>query len=227
MNSYADVDGVPAGADPWLLTEVLRDEWGFAGTVVSDYWAVPFLATMHRVAADAGGRGRAGARRRHRRRAARHASASAGLVERVRRGSCRRSWSTGPRARLLTQKVELGLLDPDWTPEGSVADAAGVDLDSPANRALARELAERSIVLLDAGTALPLLGDGRPRCAGWRSSGRAPTTRARSWAATPSPTTCCPAHPGLGLGIEVPHRASTRCAPSCPTSRSSTRRAAP
>ena len=45
MNSYSDVDGVPAGADPWLLTELLRDQWGFTGTVVSDYWAVPFLAT--------------------------------------------------------------------------------------------------------------------------------------------------------------------------------------
>src|SRR4051794_33629309 len=44
MNSYSDIDGVPAGADPWLLTEVLRDTWGFTGTVVSDYWAVPFLA---------------------------------------------------------------------------------------------------------------------------------------------------------------------------------------
>ena len=36
MNSYSDVDGVPAGADPWLLTEILRDTWGFTGTVVSD-----------------------------------------------------------------------------------------------------------------------------------------------------------------------------------------------
>ncbi len=52
MNSYADVDGVPAGADSWLLTDLLRAEWEFGGTVVSDYWAVPFLATMHRVAAD-------------------------------------------------------------------------------------------------------------------------------------------------------------------------------
>src|SRR4029078_8125787 len=57
MNSYSDVDGVPAGADGWLLTELLRGDWGFGGTVVSDYWAVPFLATMHRVAADAGGAG--------------------------------------------------------------------------------------------------------------------------------------------------------------------------
>src|SRR5690348_11382342 len=53
MNSYADVDNVPAAVDRWLLTEVLRDAWGFAGTVVSDYWSVPFLATTHRIAADA------------------------------------------------------------------------------------------------------------------------------------------------------------------------------
>src|SRR6478752_1248596 len=52
MISFSDVDGVPAGADSWLLTDLLRGEWGFAGTVVSDYWAVPFLATMHRVAVD-------------------------------------------------------------------------------------------------------------------------------------------------------------------------------
>src|SRR5690242_7508865 len=57
MNSYSDVDGVPAGADSWLLTDLLRDEWGFTGTVVSDYWAVAFLATMHRVAADVGAAG--------------------------------------------------------------------------------------------------------------------------------------------------------------------------
>ncbi len=52
MNSYSDVDGVAAGADPWLLTQVLREQWGFTGTVVSDYWAVPFIASMHRLAAD-------------------------------------------------------------------------------------------------------------------------------------------------------------------------------
>jgi len=58
--------------------------------------------------------------------------------------------------RLLRHKVELGLLDPDWTPEGSVSGAATIDLDRAGSRAPARELAERSIVLLDAGAALPL-----------------------------------------------------------------------
>ena len=220
MNSYSDVDGVPAGADPWLLTEVLRDEWGFA---------------RHRGLRLLGGAvpgHHAPGRGRHRRGRARWRSPPAstsscrtrsasapGWSSGCAAASCRRSWSTGPPAGCCTQKVELGLLDPDWTPEGSVAGAAGVDLDSPANRALARELAERSVVLLDAGTALPLLGaDGR-RCAGSPWSGRAPPTRARSWAATPSPTTCCPATPGSGSASRCRPR-STRCAPSCPASRS-------
>ena len=43
MNSYTDVDGVPVAASVELLTTVLRDRWGFTGTVVSDYWAVTFL----------------------------------------------------------------------------------------------------------------------------------------------------------------------------------------
>ena len=161
MNSYSDVDGVPAGADPWLLTEVLRDDWGFTGTVVSDYWAVPFLATMHKVAA---GYEEAGA-----------VALAAGvdvelpdtlgfaqhLVDRVRRGELDEALVDRAVRRHLRHKVELGLLDPDWTPEGSVARAAGVDLDAPAHRALARELAERSVVLLDPGTVLPLRGEGR------------------------------------------------------------------
>lgn len=57
MNSYTELDRVPAAADRWLLTDLLRDEWGFAGTVVSDYWAVAFLKSKHQVAetmADAG-----------------------------------------------------------------------------------------------------------------------------------------------------------------------------
>src|SRR5204862_353169 len=128
---------------------------GFAGTVVSDYWAVPFLATMHRVAADpadAGGLALAAGVDVE----LPDTIGFAGLADRVPEEVIDRAVR-----RLLTQKVELGLLDPDWTPEGSVADAGRVDLDGAANRALARELAERSIVLLDPGSALPLPADLR------------------------------------------------------------------
>ncbi|MCF6475941.1 glycosyl hydrolase [Nonomuraea sp. MG754425] len=224
MNSYADVDGVPAGADPWLLTEVLRADWGFTGTVVSDYWAVPFLATMHRVAADPA---EAGA-----------LALEAGidvelpdtlgfgqcLAERVRAGRLPEALIDRAARRLLTQKAQLGLLDAGWTPEGSVAGAASADLDSPANRALARELAERSIILLDAGTALPLRtdadrdADGGPGPDGTVSGAGAGRTAPRRMAVVgPAahdartfmgcyafPNHVLPRHPDLGLGVEAP-----------------------
>jgi beta-glucosidase len=103
-------------------------------------------------------------------------------------------------ARLLTQKFELGLLDPGWTPEQSVAAAGEVDLDSPANRALARELAERSIVLLDPGTALPI-GAGARRIAVVGPAAGDPRTFMGRYA---FPNHVLPRYPGVGLGIEVP-----------------------
>src|SRR5512146_171499 len=57
MASYNEVDGVPSHANGWLLRDVLRDEWGFEGFVVSDYYAIWELADRpgthgHHVAAD-------------------------------------------------------------------------------------------------------------------------------------------------------------------------------
>jgi len=40
MASYNEVDGVPSHANKWLLRDVLRDEWGFGGFVVADYYAI-------------------------------------------------------------------------------------------------------------------------------------------------------------------------------------------
>nr|WP_202893704.1 glycoside hydrolase family 3 N-terminal domain-containing protein [Kribbella italica] len=196
MTSYSDLDGLPAGADPWLFTELLRDEWGFDGTVVSDYWAVPFLATMHRVAADTDAAG------------ALALSAGTdvelpdtigfgdGLVKLVESGEVPEELVDRAARRLLVQKVKLGLLDPDWTPESSVQ---AVDLDSSENRALAREVAERSIVLLDAGTALPLQGHRRIAVVG--PCAAEPKSFMGCYA---FPNHVLPRYPDRALGIEVP-----------------------
>lgn len=40
MASYNEIDGVPSHANQWLLRDVLRQEWGFKGYVVSDYYAI-------------------------------------------------------------------------------------------------------------------------------------------------------------------------------------------
>ena len=204
MNSYSDIDGVPAGANPWLLTEVLREEWGFEGTVVSDYWAIPFLASMHRVAP---GPAEAGA-------LALEAGIDVelpdtlgygdGLVELVRSGTLDEALVDRAARRALLAKAQLGLLDAGWTPEESVARAAEVDLDSPANRDLAREIAERSVVLLDAGTALPIRSEQRPmpkKVAVIGPCANDPKTFMGCYA---FPTHVLPRHPRAGLGIEVP-----------------------
>ncbi|MFD0523775.1 beta-glucosidase family protein [Paractinoplanes durhamensis] len=195
MNSYSDVDGVPAGADPWLLTEVLREQWGFTGTVVSDYWAVPFLASMHRVAADMDDAGVQALTAGIDVELPDTLGFGPGLIGRVPEELIDRA-----AARLLTQKVELGLLDPGWTPEGSVADADQVDLDSPANRALAREMAEKSIILLDAGSTLPLDPELR-KVAVVGPCAADPRTFMGCYA---FPNHVLPRYPDAGLGIEVP-----------------------
>jgi beta-glucosidase len=51
MASYNDIDGIPCIANPWLLTEVLRQEWGFNGFVLSDLGAIRRLYDTHHTAA--------------------------------------------------------------------------------------------------------------------------------------------------------------------------------
>ena len=50
MCAYSELDGIPCAANKWLLTDVLRNEWGFKGIVVSDLGAVKYLQTTHYVA---------------------------------------------------------------------------------------------------------------------------------------------------------------------------------
>lgn len=204
MSAYNDVDGVPASADAWLLTEVLRGQWGFTGTVVSDYWSVPFLAMMHRVAADVEESGVAALAAGVDVELPDTVGFGGAIAERVHNGELRVDVLDRAVRRLLLQKVQLGLLDPDWTPQASVAGAADVDLDSPANRDIARRLAERSIVLLDEGTALPLCGADRPaleRVAVIGPCAADPRTFMGCYA---FPNHVLPRHPGHGLGVEVP-----------------------
>ncbi|WP_328510298.1 glycoside hydrolase family 3 C-terminal domain-containing protein [Streptomyces mirabilis] len=145
MASYNDLDGLPAHAHRRLLTELLREEWRFTGTVVADYFGVSLLESAHGLTDSPSG--------------AAALALAAGVDVELPAVRC---YGAGPldeefvdRAalRVLTQKCELGLLDPDWAPP---ADSASADLDPPHMRALARQLAEESVVLLANGGTLPL-----------------------------------------------------------------------
>ncbi|MBT2483459.1 glycoside hydrolase family 3 C-terminal domain-containing protein [Microbacterium sp. ISL-108] len=159
MNSYTDIDGIPLTADPRYLTGVLRERWGFDGVVVSDYFAVDFLRSMHRVAADSADAARL--------------ALSAGvdvelpspdayvtLAEQVRDGRMPESTLDRAVGRVLSQKEELGLLDADFS-----SPPTSIDLDAPAHRAIARRLAEESVVLLSNDGVLPLAATTRSRIA--------------------------------------------------------------
>ncbi|MFG1911242.1 glycoside hydrolase family 3 N-terminal domain-containing protein [Kribbella sp. NPDC048928] len=197
MSSYADLDGLPASADPWLFTEVLRDEWGFEGTVVSDYWAVPFLASMHRVAADDAEAGvlalTAGTDVE-----LPDTIGYAGLLDKVKAGELSEDLIDRAARRILLQKAELGLLDEDWTPEGSVTAAQDVELNSEQNRAIAAELAEKSVVLLDAGSVLPLSNLTKVAVVGPCADD--PRTLMGCYA---FPNHVLPRYPEHGLGIDI------------------------
>lgn len=154
MNSYSDIDGQPAASSKKLLTDILRKKWGFDGVVVSDYWSVPFLASMHKVAEDEA-----------------HAAALAvkagldvelpdgvaysHLAEAVDLGLITEEEIDISVRRLLTQKLELGLLDEDPRIVGEQED---YDLDSKRNREVARKMADESVILLRNEGILPLQG---------------------------------------------------------------------
>jgi beta-xylosidase len=156
MPTYPDIDGVPATADPWLLITLLRGQLGFDGLVVSDYYAVSFLELQHAVAADPAG--------------AAALALAAGtdvelpsvrcygepLLSAALAGEVAAEVVDQAAARVLRQKFELGMLDPGWSPVPG--ESREIDLDPPAHRALARRLAEESVVLVANDGTLPLAG---------------------------------------------------------------------
>ena len=54
MASYNEIDGIPSHANPWLLNDILRGEWGFDGVVVADYFAINELNGRHKIVNDIG-----------------------------------------------------------------------------------------------------------------------------------------------------------------------------
>ena len=198
MNSYTEIDGEPVAGTPRWLTGVLRDQWGFDGVVVSDYFAVAFLKVMHRVAAD---RGEAAA-----------LALAAGidvelptgdaflapLLERLEAGTTDEALVDAALLRVLTQKESLGLLDATFDEEPQA-----VDLDSPAHRDVALRLAEQSVVLLTNRDVLPL---GRGGAAPARIAVLGPNAdRSEALMGCYSFANHVLAHhPGTPLGFEIP-----------------------
>jgi beta-glucosidase len=158
MSAFNEIGGIPSNANPALLTGVLRQEWGFKGFVVSDYTADEELIA-HGFAAD----GRDAARRAFL--AGTDVSMQSGLYMRwlpdlVASGEVPMSRLDDAVRRVLRVKEKLGLFDHPF--RGLEGQGAEGRFDAQAHRALAREDARRSIVLLKNDTdLLPLARSGQ------------------------------------------------------------------
>jgi beta-glucosidase len=156
MNAYHELDGVPCTASRELLTEVLRQEWGFEGVVVSDYFSVRQLAQYHRLAASA--------------EEAAAMAMQAGidvelpgtdcygspLLEALASGLLSQADFDTAVRRALRVKFELGLFERPYVDEGEASRVA----ELAEHRELARRIAGKSLVLLRNDGVLPLAPGG-------------------------------------------------------------------
>lgn len=161
MPSYNEIDGVPSHANRWLLTKILREEWGYKGSVQSDYFAIKELIARHKLTdklADTAVM-------------ALHAGvdvelpdgeAYALIPQLVKEGRIPQFEVDAAVARVLTMKFEGGFFENPYCDE-KTADAKTATPDAIA---LAREAARKAVVLLknDKGL-LPLNAKGFKRLA--------------------------------------------------------------
>lgn len=143
MTSFNDIDGVPATGNKWLLTDILRERWGFKGFVVSDYTSVNEmiahgmgdLQAVSALAINAGldmdmvGEG-----------------FLTTLKKSVEEGKVSEETITTAARRILEAKHKLGLFDDPYRYSDEKRPAT--DILTPEHRAKAREAARKSFVLL-------------------------------------------------------------------------------
>jgi beta-glucosidase len=152
MTGDQSTEGVPATTNRWLLTEVLKDEWGFRGVVVTDWDNVGSLVKRQKVCPD-------------------YACAAImalragndimmttpqfyeGALEAVHSGRLAESEIDAPLRRLLALKFRMGLFENPRRPDLA---RAAVETARPDHRAANLDAARQSLVLLQNGGLLPL-----------------------------------------------------------------------
>jgi len=144
MNAYHEMDGIPCGASTELLTDILRDEWGFDGIVISDYYAVDNLQSYHRVAPDKANAARLALTAGIDVELPTHDCYAQPLKEQVEKGLVSKKLIDRAVFRILRLKFMMGLFE---NPYVKAEEAAKV-FDLPEHRKLALETARKSIVLL-------------------------------------------------------------------------------
>ena len=160
MLGYQSTDGVPITVNDWLLNDVLRGEWGYTGTLITDWDNVGRMVWEQKVQPDYA-----------------HAAAAAviagndmvmttplfyeGALEAVAQGLLSEDAFDAAVGRILALKFDLGLFE---NPRLPISDLDSV-IGSASGAALNLEVARRSIVLLENDGTLPLSGSNPLRVA--------------------------------------------------------------
>lgn len=153
MPAYHEIDGEPCSSSRRLMTDILRNEWGFDGLVVSDYMAINQLHNYHRLARD----------KAHAAKLALEAGMDLelpnidaygqALIDAIRAGEVPLEWVDRSVRRILTFKFAFGLFERPYVEPEVVPEV----FDTPPQRELARVIARKSLVLLkNEGNLLPL-----------------------------------------------------------------------
>jgi Glycosyl hydrolase family 3 C-terminal domain/Glycosyl hydrolase family 3 N terminal domain/Fibronectin type III-like domain len=158
MPAYHDIDNEPCHSSRFLLTDVLRDQWGFDGLVVADYAGINLLHAHHGVAKDKA--------------AAAALAFNAGLDVELPGFECAEHLQVALErreigeerineivARVLAEKFRLALFENPYVDEDQVS------LHSDSARDLAKEVALQSIVLLENRGVVPLDASKNPKVA--------------------------------------------------------------
>jgi len=155
MPGYHELDGVPCHTNQWLLDDLLRQEWGFDGLVVSDYFGINMIYDYHNAAPS----------KDHAARMALAAGVdmelpstdvySTPLIQAVENGLVDASLLDKIVSRVLAMKFRLGLFENPYVAENNVES----HFQSALQRAFSRKAAEKSIVLLKNDGTLPLVSE--------------------------------------------------------------------
>jgi beta-glucosidase len=152
MTGYQSIEGVPSTCNHWLLTEVLKDEWGFKGVVVTDWDNVGRLIREQKVCANFMEAAIVAVR------AGNDIMMTTpgfyeGALEAVRSGRLDESEIDAPCARLLALKFRMGLFE---NPRRPNLEQAAITIGSAKHRAVNLDAARQSLVLLQNNGLLPL-----------------------------------------------------------------------
>ncbi|MCB0073498.1 MAG: glycoside hydrolase family 3 C-terminal domain-containing protein [Caldilineaceae bacterium] len=144
MPAYHEIDGEPCSSSRTLMTEILRDEWGFDGLVVSDYMAINQLRDYHKLAQDKADAARLALEAGMDVELPSIDAYGQDLIDAVKAGAIDEALIDRSVRRVLAMKFAFGLFERPYVDPAAVAAV----FDTPEQRTVAREIAHKSIVLL-------------------------------------------------------------------------------